>query len=89
MSYWDSEAQKIVQMADEPWDGYPAWERIDCGCCAGIAWGGWSPEECRQCGGGGFLARHRTSRVLAEYPGGPLRGHDRLASAIRAEGDGR
>jgi hypothetical protein len=76
MSYWNSKAQEIVRIPDRPWPDYPGWLRIDCGCCAGLEWGGESPRECRDCGGGGFLAKHVKSGVLADYPGGPLRGKD-------------
>lgn len=74
MSYWDSRAQKIVRFAAEPYPYYPAWDRIDCGCCNGLKWGGETPTECKDCGGNGWLARHRETGTLALWPGGPLRG---------------
>jgi hypothetical protein len=76
MSHWDSARQITVRWPDEKFPEYPGWTRIDCGCCAGIAWGGCSPVDCDQCRGGGFLWRHDASRALALYPGGPFAGHD-------------
>ena len=72
MSYWTGE--KVVTMLPEPWTNYPGWLAIDCGCCAGIEWGGEEPRECRDCGGSGRLALHEKSQVLALYPGGPFCG---------------
>ncbi len=80
MSHWDSTAQKIVEFPPQPYPGYPGWELIDCGCCAGVEWGDPGPRECRSCGGGGTLARHIATRRLADYPGGPFRGVDSHAS---------
>ncbi len=72
MSYWTGE--DIVYTRPEPWPDYPGWLRVDCGCCAGLEWGGEYPQECRDCGGGGFFALHEASRRKADYPGGPFRG---------------
>ena len=74
MAYWDSKSGKIVKFDTQQCDGYDAWEWIDCGCCAGLEWGGESPRECRTCGGSGWVARHKNSGVLAWYPGGPFCG---------------
>ena len=59
---------------DGPIDGYPGWEWRGCECCNGIAWGGETPEECRDCGGSGRYALHVASGALAAYPGGPFIG---------------
>lgn len=69
MAYWDSKREKIVRRPDEPYPGYPGWVMHDCGCCAGIEWGGESPQECRRCNGG-HIAVHVASGVRAKYPGG-------------------
>lgn len=72
MAYWDGD--KIVYAQPIPYPDYPEWEYMDCGCCGGIEWGGESPRECRSCGGIGFLARHKPTNRIADYPGGPFRG---------------
>ena len=74
MAYWDSEKQKIIISPPEPCVEYPNWEIVDCGCCAGIEWGGWSPSTCSICKGNGILYHHIKSGVLALYPGGPFIG---------------
>lgn len=51
----------------------PGW--IDCGCCAGISWGGEYPTECYSCKGGGMLWRYASGR-LALWPGGPFAGQE-------------
>lgn len=71
MSYWDGKA--IIEYPAEPYFNHPGWLRIDCGCCNGIEWGGNYPVECKRCGGGGFLAKHIPTGVVAEYPGGRFR----------------
>lgn len=76
MSYWDSKAQVVIRIPDKPWPGKPGWLKIDCGCCAGLEWGGESPRECSTCGGGGMIAKHIKSGSLAWYPGGPFCGKD-------------
>jgi hypothetical protein len=48
---------------------------VDCGCCAGIEWGGEYPRECESCGGTGLQYRY-ASGALALSPGGPFRGHE-------------
>jgi hypothetical protein len=70
MSYWDSEQGKIIRWPTEKCEEYPDWDIIDCGCCAGIKWGGETPEECNRCKGSGIIYKHRKSGVIAEYPGG-------------------
>jgi len=70
MAYWDSEKGIIHDIPPKPYPGYPGWELIDCGCCAGIKWGGEYPRECERCGGNGYLARHKKTGIVAEYPGG-------------------
>ncbi|HEY7421442.1 MAG TPA: hypothetical protein VH541_05485 [Gaiellaceae bacterium] len=77
MSHWDG--HRIVRWPSEPVEGYPGWTRIDCGCCAGIEWGGEQPRECNRCGESGTLVRHDASGVLALWPGGPLRGRELIA----------
>jgi len=72
MAYWDG--KRIVYWDDEDYPGHNGWKLIDCGCCNGIEWGGDYPKECRSCGGNGRMALHVKSGVLADYPGGPLRG---------------
>lgn len=56
------------------------WDMVRCSSCNGhgvTMRGDGGPVECNECGGGGVLYRHRGSGTLAEYPGGPFRGHDR------------
>ena len=72
MSHWDSVAGKIVRWPTRP-AGKDGWVEIDCGCCAGIEWGGDSPRECSRCMDG-VLCVHVASGRIAEYPGGPLMG---------------
>lgn len=74
MAHWDSAAGKIVGWETKELEERPGWYEIDCGCCVGIEWGGDYPRECRRCGGSGTIFWHKKSRVLADYPGGPLRG---------------
>lgn len=76
MAYWDSKQGKIIHMPTKPYPNYPDWELVDCGCCAGLQWGGDSPRECDYCQGAGQLARHIKSRVHAVYPGGPFLGRE-------------
>ena len=59
------------------------WAEVDCGCCAGLEWGGESPRECRDCGGRGFLCVHKHTGRIADYPGGPFRG--RLSEKEKAK----
>lgn len=72
MAYWNG--NKIVYFPTKLNRYNPAWEEIDCGCCAGIEWGGEYPRECRRCGGGGISFHHIQSDILALYPGGPFVG---------------
>ena len=74
MAFWDSSAGKIVYVKPSRIEGYPLWRWIDCGCCAGLEWGGEEPRECRDCNGSGRRAWHVPSGVYAEYPGGPFLG---------------
>ena len=74
MSYWDSNAQKVIHRPSAPWDGYPGWLREDCSCCNGLEWGGEYPRECHDCGGNGFIAVHVESGLVASWPGGPCLG---------------
>ena len=74
MAYHDG--QRFVDAPPQPYTGYPGWLDIDCGCCAGLEWGGLEPRECRDCNGSGGLAYHIESGVYALYPGGPLRGRN-------------
>ena len=61
----------MAESGDHVW---PGWRQVDCGCCAGLEWGGEEPRECRRCKGWGGLFLHEKSRVLALWPGGPLAG---------------
>ena len=70
MAMWDGE--KTIYFKTEPIEDYPGWERVDCGCCGGIQWGGESPEECDNCEGRGFYCRHIKSGVIKSWPGGPF-----------------
>ena len=72
MSHWNGE--NIVRIPPEPYPSFPGWLRVDCGCCAGIEWGGEAPRECRDCGGNGLVALHEKSGRLALWPGGPFCG---------------
>lgn len=72
MSSWNAKTGEIVNRPPEPYPNYPGWELIDCGCCVGLQWGGEEPRECETCQGGGFIARHKKSGMLAMYPGGPI-----------------
>ncbi len=74
MSYWNWKIGKVISFEPKPYPGYPKWEMIDCGCCAGIQWGGEEPIECKKCGGNGALARHIKTGLLACYPGGKFIG---------------
>ena len=78
MSHWDG--KRIVRWQTGPVEGYPDWERIDCGCCAGLEWGGEEPRECRRCHEFGWLCRHKPIGTLALWPGGPLAGREMVAA---------
>lgn len=80
MAHWDSTAGKIVHWETKPVENHPDWEWIDCGCCAGLQWGGELPRECPHCWATGVYARHKPTGTRALYPGGPLLGaHDEAA----------
>ncbi len=72
MAMWDAEQRKIKHFPPIPLEDYPGWERVDCGCCNGIQWGGEDPRECNNCNGSGSYCRHKKSGVMAMYPGGPF-----------------
>ena len=76
MSYWDSENKKIIRIPTKDWHDNPNWESVDCGCCGGLQWGGDYPRECGTCKGAGHYARHKESRAVAQYPGGPFLGSE-------------
>lgn len=78
MAYWNG--KEIIYHPAKQSEFYPGWEELDCGCCNGLRWGGEQPKDCPDCGGTGRLFRHIKSRVLADYPGGPLRGRDVAAA---------
>ena len=71
MAHWESRLG-IVRWPTVDCPDYPGWEIVDCGCCAGILWGGEQPKECKRCGGNGIIYRHKKSKVTALYPGGPF-----------------
>ena len=70
MAYWNG--KNIIYLPPKNAEWYPGWLEIDCGCCAGVVWGGEYPKECNRCGGKGFIFQHKKSGVTAEYPGGPF-----------------
>ena len=79
MAYWDG--KQIICTPTTLYEDYPGWECVDCGCCAGLEWGGECPRECHRCGGAGEYARHIKSGALAEYPGGPFIGREYVREA--------
>lgn len=49
------------------------WQKVKCGCCAGIKWGGEYPRPCEQCNVyGEFWVS--PGRRTALWPGGPFTG---------------
>ena len=46
MAHWDCRAQRVIAWPTQPWPGRPGWLQVDCGCSAGLMWGGESPREC-------------------------------------------
>lgn len=73
MSYYDSELNKVIHFPTKP--AYKeGWVEVDCGCSAGLQWGGDYPRDCEHCKGQGYYYVHKASLVMAEYPGGPLLG---------------
>jgi len=66
---------------------YPGWTRIACDSCSGhgqvssYTFGGGDfngPDECRDCGGSGHIWRSRKG-ALAQYPGGPFVGREKVS----------
>jgi len=70
MAYFHDGKIKHCEPKEHP--DYPGWLIIDCGCCAGIEWGGEEPRECKRCDGTGAIYKHVRSGVVALYPGGPF-----------------
>ena len=81
MAHWDCRAQRVIAWPTQPWPGRPGWLQVDCGCSAGLMWGGESPRECPRCQDGGVLALHEKSRRLALWPGGPFCGSEPKSEA--------
>ena len=73
MSHWDAQQGKIIRWSTQVYGLNPEWEEMDCGCCAGLEWGGEYPKECKRCNNG-VIYHHKKSGVLALYPGGPFVG---------------
>ena len=76
MAHYDSEKNEIVRWPSKRSECWPNWIEEDCGCCAGIEWGGEYPRECRDCGGMGVVYVHSKSGARAMYPGGPFCGRE-------------
>ena len=72
MSSWNG--KDIERWEPMTFPDRPGWVAVDCGCCNGIVWGGCEPEPCGECWETGWLYIHASSGVMAEWPGGPLRG---------------
>lgn len=71
MAWYNCKTNQIEHFKSERCEPpYTSWEQIDCGCCAGIEWGGDYPRECDRCGGSGVIYRHIKSGVLKDWPGG-------------------
>jgi hypothetical protein len=51
------------------------WLQIECGCCAGLQWGGEYPRECLDCDGTGLLWVSPKDR-LKQWPQGPFLGSE-------------
>ncbi len=49
------------------------WRHMNCGCCAGLEWGGEEPRECGRCDGSGMLFIRPTGHLFT-YPGGSALG---------------
>lgn len=92
MSAWNSDTLTVETWEPRLNPDFPGWALVDCGCCAGIRWGGEEPVECSTCGAGGWLHVHLDSGVMAWWPGGPLSGRldadelSRLRSRLNARG---
>jgi hypothetical protein len=72
MAHWDG--SRVIEWPTHRAKDYPGWLVVDCGCCAGIEWGGDNPQECDSCWGTGLRYIHEATRTVAVYPGGPLLG---------------
>ncbi len=72
MSRWNADKGMIERWEPRLDPDYPGWLWVDCGCCAGICWGGEEPVECN-CNAG-WVAVHIESGTRALYPGGPFIG---------------
>lgn len=70
MSHWDG--KKTIRWQPH-YAGKAGYYYIDCGCSAGLRWGGWEPVECEQCNAGWQCLNVKTGR-LSEWPGGPFLG---------------
>lgn len=71
---WDGERMVHPPSPPRPDEFNPGWLWVNCGCCAGLEWGGEYPRECRGCGGSAEFAVHAKSGRGALYPGGPFNG---------------
>lgn len=74
MANWNSTAGVVEAWAPRVHPFHAGWAMVDCGCCAGIQWGGEAPVECSTCGAGGWLHVHLASGRTAWWPGGPFSG---------------
>lgn len=75
MARWNADTGTVERWPPGRHPEHPGWLTIDCGCCNGIAWScGETPDECSDCGGGGFLWLHIASGSVARWPGGPFTG---------------
>lgn len=85
MAFWSSHQRRLIFYKPEFIREDESWLRIDCGwCCNGLQW--WTGDDCRRCGGTGFICKHIESGTLAQYPGGPLRGRERPCTDEELEG---
>jgi hypothetical protein len=77
MAYYDHISNKILRVPPKDSTEYPGWEIIDCFCCNGLEFTcGYTEIECKHCAGQGSYFRHKESRAIAIYPGGPFLGKD-------------
>lgn len=91
MAIWSDAQSRIEYRCDVIDFDCPEWIWRDCGCCAGIKWGGEEPVECDQCKGWGSYAIHAPSGAAAQWPGGPFLGRETVGinavfAAIEASG---
>lgn len=63
----DNPTESIAKVMDEGW--------VDCGCCAGLEWGGEYPRTCSSREGAGRFWRYSSGR-LALWRGGPFMGQE-------------